>query len=71
MTGDKLEHHQTEGTYRKALCDAKTMCNSSPVAENKNNLRFLFSTVATLTESHSSIESSFPATLTRLHEHFY
>lgn len=44
--GDKLEHHQTEGTYRKALRSVKTMCNTSPVAENNSNLRFLFSTVA-------------------------
>lgn len=26
MTGDKLEHHQTEGKYRKAICDETRQC---------------------------------------------
>ncbi|MEJ4602574.1 hypothetical protein SJ921_14750, partial [Enterococcus faecium] len=51
-------------TYKRALWKAKKTYYSSLIRENQNNHRFLFSTVARLTQSHSSIESRIPTHLT-------
>ena len=42
--------------YEKALCKAKTAHISALIEENKNISRFLFSTVAKLTKSLSSVK---------------
>ena len=49
--------------YRKALRNARGAFYSALIEVNKNNPRFLFSTVARLTESHSSIEPCVPINL--------
>ena len=49
--------------YKKALCNARANYYSSLIEENKNNPKFLFDTLATLTKSRSSIEQNIPLTL--------
>ena len=48
--------------YKKALHKARPAYFSSVIEENKNNPRFLFSTVARLTKSPSSGEPCIPLT---------
>ena len=50
-------------TYDKALHKARTDYYSSLIKENKNNYRFLFSTVVRLMKSLSTVEPSIPLTL--------
>ena len=59
----RLTWHITLNEYKKALRKARAAYYSSLIDENKNNARFLFSTVARLTESHSSTEPSIPIAL--------
>ncbi len=47
-------------SYRKALHNARAACYSALTEDNKNNPRFLFSTVARLTQSQSSLEPCIP-----------
>ena len=49
--------------YKKALCNARATYYSSLIEENKNNPKFLFDTLATLTKSRSSIEQNIPLNL--------
>lgn len=49
--------------YKKALRHARGVYYSSLIEEHTNNPRYLFSTVARLTESHSSIEPCIPLAL--------
>ena len=59
----RISWQESLKTYRKALRKARSDYYSSLMEENKNNPRFLFSTVARLTDSHSSTEPSIPLAL--------
>lgn len=54
---------ESHNKYMKALRFARTSYYSSLIEENKNNPRYLFSTVARLTQSQSSIEPVIPLAL--------
>ena len=50
-------------TYKKTLSRIRSNYFSSLIEENKNNPRFLFSTLARLTKNHNSIEPIIPSNL--------
>ena len=52
-------------TNKKALREAGTAYYLASIEKNKKNPRFLFSTVARLTKSQSSVEPCIPLTLSR------
>ena len=51
--------------YKKALRKARTSCYLLLIKGNKNNPRFIFSTVARMTESQNFTDPSIPLTLRR------
>ena len=51
-------------TYMKALHAAIAAKHSALITNNKNGSRFLFRTVARLTQSQSSVEQHIPISLT-------
>uniref|UniRef100_A0A3Q2GGJ2 Protein kinase domain-containing protein n=1 Tax=Cyprinodon variegatus TaxID=28743 RepID=A0A3Q2GGJ2_CYPVA len=67
--GPVMHASAEEGGHVRFTCSIRTLCKarvayfSSLIVENKNNLRFLFKTVAKLTQSHSSVEPSIPPAL--------
>ena len=63
MEESRLVWQDSLKIYRKALCNARAAYYSSLIEENKNNPRFLFSTLARLTKSHNSIDPCIPIAL--------
>ena len=55
-----LAWQDSQKTYKKALRNARANYYSSLIEENKNNQRFLFSTLARLTKSHDSTDPCIP-----------
>ena len=63
LEGSRIVWQDSLKLYRKALRSARATYYSTLIEENRNNPRVLFSTVARLTESHSSVEPIIPVSL--------